>query len=190
VALRQLTRPGVALERWTAPQRQRLHDALSRLALPLADDPVQPRALLAFARAAADAALALAPRRAPRFADGDSVRALARAALAAEAGVATSEDDLVRRAVTRAWRERRRGKPGTVALDVAERDPLRALLHVPATGKLRVARNDARAKIANAAARGVFGDVLHKAARFAPEVLEPALGEGRWASPTRARPRC
>jgi hypothetical protein len=64
---------------------------------------------------------------------------------------------------------------------LAPGDPLRGLLDLPARGHLRLPRRDVRGTIARVAVdNAALGDTLRKAARFAREVLEPALGAELW----------
>lgn len=185
-ALAHLLRPGGPGARLGPVDRASLREVLVKLARPLASVGPMPRALLAFARDAVDATLAL--HREPRHpgvyieekTDGGTA-ALARAALWAESTRAKDDDDLVRRAVTRAVREKKRGRRGKVPVDVPEDDPLRAVLHLPARGRVWLPRNDLRAKIAGSSKGTAFGAALQQAARFAEEAIRDALGEELWA---------
>ena len=182
VALVQLSRPGGP--RLGDEQRAALRRALALLARSLA--PPSPRALHGFAReAAALAWQAVREARSPgavitERAHGKDMAALAEAAVYAELLHARDDEDLVRRAVTRAVRERRRGLPG-VALPLVPGDPLRGLLDLPAQGRLRLPARDVRGTIARVATdNAAMGQTLRKAARFARHVLEPALGDELW----------
>lgn len=184
IALVTLTRgpPGTKL---STSMRADLRAALVKLSNAL--DPAQPRSVLAFARAASQAAWSLVPvGRHPgaTIADraGDiSVRELARAALYAEGTAAANPEEHVRRAVTRALRERHRSH-GRKRVPLEDGDPLRAVLDVPARGYVRLARNDVRMKIAEAAhSNNAFGAALRQAAKFSEELLRPTLGEDIWA---------
>lgn len=181
-----LVRPGGPGERLGPADRAALRDTLAKLARPLQSTGPMPRALLAFARDAVDAALALL--RAPRHPGAaieqqidSSTAQLARAALWAESTRARDDEDLVRRAVTRALRERKRGRRGRVPVDVPEGDPLRAVLHLPAHGRVWLPKNDLRARIVESARGSAFGAALQHAARFAEEPMRSALGEELWA---------
>lgn len=181
-----LVRPGGPGERLGPADRATLRDTLAKLARPLQSTGPMPRALLAFARDAVDAALALL--RTPRHPGAaieqqidSSTAQLARAALWAESTRARDDEDLVRRAVTRALRERKRGRRGRVPVDVPEGDPLRAVLHLPAHGRVWLPKNDLRAKIAATGKGSPFGEALKQAARFAEEHVRDALGEELWA---------
>ncbi|MBI1945441.1 MAG: DUF721 domain-containing protein [Deltaproteobacteria bacterium] len=186
VTLQQLVRAGGPGASLGSVDRAALRDAVAMLARPLATTGPLPRSLLAFARDAVQAALALhRPRRHPGAAleerIDDETATLARAAVWAEATHARDDDDLVRRAVTRALREKKRGRRGRVPLDVAEGNPLRALLHLPSQGRVWLPKNDLRARIAGSAAGSPFGAALQQAARFAEEIVRGALGEELWA---------
>jgi hypothetical protein len=185
VVFLQLNRPGAPGARLSRDARIRLRRALEQLAKPLVDDPVAPRALLAFAQGAADAAWSLAkePRHPGQRIDEslDDMKKLAKAAIFAEATRARDQEDLVRRAVARAVREKKRERPGVAPVDVADGDPLRAVLHVPSRGRVVLPRNDVRNRIVGAAKNTAFGDALRKAARFGEEVVRPAIGEELWA---------
>jgi hypothetical protein len=100
---------------------------------------------------------------------------LLRAALYAESAGARDDDDLVRRAVTRALRERRRSRRGFARVPLENDDPLRAVLGLPAAGSLRLLRTDVRQHVANSS--GPVGNVLRDAALFLPSTLRRALGE-------------
>ena len=186
VALLQLSRPGGP--RLGAPDRHRLHAALQTLSSSLCSDTQPPtgRAIYDFAKAAAAAAWRLHHAgRSPSSlirerADGDT-RALAEAAVYAELLNARGDEDLVRRAVTRAWRERRRGAPGR-PVPLAAHDPLRTLLELPAEGRLRLPRGDVRGVIADTATGDAdFGALMRAVAIFARPVMEPALGPELWS---------
>ncbi len=185
IAMLQLSRPGGP--RLSANDRQRLHTALSTLSSSLCSDSQPPtgRAVYDFAKAAAAAAWQL--HRAGRSpssvirerADGNA-RALAEAAVYAELFNARGDDDLVRRAVTRAWRERRRGAPGR-PVPLGANDPLRTLLELPAEGRLRLPRGDVRGVIADVATGDLnFGALMRAVAIFARPVMEPAMGPELW----------
>ncbi|MCC7070569.1 MAG: DUF721 domain-containing protein [Deltaproteobacteria bacterium] len=185
-ALQQLLRAGGPGAPLGPADRATLRVAVAALARPFATTGPMPRALLAFARDAVQAALAL--HRAPRHPGAsvsqridDGAAALARAAVWAEAGRARDNDDLVRRAVTRALREKKRGRRGHVPLDVEEGDPLRAVLQLPSRGRVWLPKNDLRARIVESARGSAFGAALQHAARFAEEPMRSALGEELWA---------
>lgn len=185
-ALAQLLRAGGPGAQLGAIDRAALREAVAALARPLATTGPMPRALLAFARDAVQATTALRrPYRHPGAAleqrIDDDTATLARAALWAEATRGRGDDDLVRRAVTRALREKKRGRRGHVTVDVPDDDPLRALLHLPSRGRVWLPKNDLRARIAGTAAGTPFGAALQQAARFAEEVVRGALGEELWA---------
>jgi hypothetical protein len=186
VARVQLMRPGAPLNSASSEVRRRFETALATLAAAVpAHAPPTPRVLYAFAKAAAEAAETLVPdprhpgvRVAERAAAG-TTRALAEAAVFAEAIKSRDSEDLVRRAVTRAVRERKR-KGGMVKVDVGEGDPLRALLDLPRTGAVVLPKNDLRAKLGETSEKTSFGGLLRKAARFSEELVRPALGEELW----------
>ena len=186
VARVQLMRPGGPAHKRSEGARARLDEALALLGRQLADrqGPPTPRALYAFARAAAEAAHAIErPVRHPgqRIDERlDDVRALAEAALWAEATRSRDSEDMVRRAVARAVRERKKGR-GLVRVRVEDHDPLRTLLDLPNAGRVVLPKNDVRVRLAQAADRTVaFGDALRKAARFSEELLLPVLGDELW----------
>lgn len=169
----------------TADKRASLRAALGKLAKAL--DPSQPRSVLAFARAASQAAWSLVnvgrhpgSAIAERAAD-IPVRELARAALYAEGTSAGDPELHVQRAVTRALRERRRSR-GQKRIPLEDGDPLRVVLDVPSRGDVRLPRNDVRMRLADAAHDNVaFGDALRQAAKFSQELLRPVLGEELWS---------
>ena len=183
LALLQLLRPGGPGARISIANRTRLREAVRHLAREL--DVTQPRSILQFAKGASQAAwtLAVVPRH-PGASFDEAVnadpRALARAALYAEAAYARDSEDHIRRALTRAIRERKRMR-GVSSIHLADNDPLRTVLDVPARGRVLLPKNDLRVHIAAAARATTFGDVLRLAARFSEEIVRPVLGEELWA---------
>jgi len=183
VAIVQLMRPGgprLADDEWA-----RLRTSLSTRAKALA--PPTTKALYVFAKEAAASAWALHhPGRSPstslreRAANG-TVRSAAEAAVYAELMHARDDDDLVRRAVTRALGARRRGLAGR-AVPLEAGDPLRAVLALPAQGRVRVPRGDVRGVIADAAVKTpALGGLLREVAAFSRDALEDALGDELWS---------
>lgn len=105
------------------------------------------------------------------------LRALAEAAVYKELLHARDDEDLIRRAVTRALGERRRGAPGRV-VPLDNGDPVRDLLDLPSSGRLRLPRGDVRGAIAHAVKNDAgLGGLLRQVAVFAKPVMEEALGE-------------
>lgn len=185
-AMQHLLRAGGPGAQLGPVDRATLRQTVAALARPFSATGPLPRALVAFARDAVQAALAL--RRPPRHPGAtiseridDQTAALANAAVWAEAARARDDDDLVRRAVTRALREKKRGRRGQVPLDVDEGDPLRAVLHLPSRGRVWLPKADLRTRIAQSAHGTAFGAALQQAARFAEEPMRSALGEELWA---------
>jgi hypothetical protein len=176
-----LARPGGPAHALPREQRAQLFRALDVLAKQM--DAPTPRALYAFARSAAEAGCSMERGgRHPGFGLNrkiDDTSALARAAVFAEAPHAKDSEDLVRRAVTRALKEKKR-KGAVVKVDVAEGDPLRALLDLPAHGGVFLPRNDVRARLAHLAKHSAMGEALQSAAHFAESLVRPALGEELW----------
>jgi hypothetical protein len=189
IALVQLFRPGGPAKLIGRDARERLSEAVRKLARAI-DDVSKPRALLAFARASSEAAWSLAssPRhpgaRIDEVALGDA-RTLAHAAVYATATQARDPEDHVRRAVARAVRERRRQERGNntqmTRLPLHDGDPLRAVLDVPARGRVSLPKSDVRTHLAKAAHHTALGVVLRQAARFAEDVVRPAIGEELWS---------
>lgn len=185
-ALLQVLRPGGP--RLNDADKSALRTTLQTLARSLvtATAPPQPRALYTFAKDAAVAAWRLHHQgRSPAAnirerADGNA-RALAKAAIYAELVHATSDEDLVRRAVTRALGEKKRGSPGR-PVPLQPGDPLRHLLDLPPTGRLRLPRGDIRGAMAKAAVEvPSLGGLLRQVAVFSRTVMEDALGEELWS---------
>ena len=178
VAEAQLVRPGGP--RLSPDNRARLKAALHVEARLL--EPPTPRALLGFARAAARLGFTLETKaRSPGAVVEehlDDVGHLARAAVYAEVTRAQDQEQLLQRAVTRAVRARKRGRPGMARVPLDDGDPLRELLDLPSHGRVALPRHDVRLRIARAATEeGAFGTALRKAARFDPATLALALGE-------------
>jgi hypothetical protein len=181
----QLSRPGGP--RLNADDRARVRATLQTLAKTLT--PPAGRALYAFAKDAAQVAWQLHHHgRSPgatlrERADvhtADDVRGLAQAAVYKEWLQARDDDDLVRRAVTRALGERRRGSPGRL-VPLADGDPVRDLLNLPSTGRVRLPRSDVRGAIAKAATTDAqLGGLLRQVAVFSRPSMEQALGEALW----------
>lgn len=183
VALVQLLRPGGPARRLSEESRAGIRRAVTQLAKAL--DPTQPRSILAFARGAAEAAWSQVkdlrhPGAGIAEAAEGSAAELARAAVWAEAAFARGDEDHLRRAVTRALRERKKGR-GLTRLRLDDHDPLRSVLDVPVKGRVVLPKTDVRARIAAAAHGTALGDVLRQAARFSEDHLRPALGEELWA---------
>lgn len=107
-----------------------------------------------------------------------SKKALARASVYAEFSKGRGDDDVVRRAVTRAQKERRRYLQHTTRLDVDKQDPLRALFDLPAEGQVRVLHGDIRKVMTDK--RKPLSRVLRDASSFSEPLLRPALGEELW----------
>src|SRR5690606_3788374 len=108
-------------------KRAQLVLAIGALAAHL--DVTDAQSLEAFSFACADACLALVPKdRHPgqRISEKTgNLRALAEAAVYAERMNSSTDEQLVQRAVTRAVRERRRGRPGMAPVRLVDGDPLR-----------------------------------------------------------------
>lgn len=181
-ALLQLSRPGGP--RLADDDRARLRATLLTLARSLT--PPSAKAIYAFAKDAARLGWQLhragrSPgatirERADVERSGD-MRALAEAAVYRELLHARDDEDLIRRAVTRALGERRRGAPGRV-VPLENGDPVRDLLDLPSSGRVRLPRGDVRGAIAHAARNDAnLGGLLRQVAVFAKPVMDEALGE-------------
>jgi hypothetical protein len=181
-ALLQLSRAGGP--RLADEDRARLRATLTTLARTLT--PPSAKALYVFAKDAAKLGWQL--HRAGRSpgavirerADverGGDLRALAEAAVYRELLHAKDDEDLIRRAVTRALGERRRGAPGRV-VPLENGDPVRDLLDLPSSGRVRLPRGDVRGAIAHAAKNDAgLGGLLRQVAVFSKPVMEEALGD-------------
>jgi hypothetical protein len=183
VAWTQLLRPGGPAKRLGDAERLTLRATLEKLSRAL--DPSQPRSILAFARSSSEAAWALVkdlrhPGAGIADAAHGNVRALATAAVWAEVAFGKNDEDTVRRAVTRALRERRKGR-GLVRVDLDDNDPLRTVLDLPERGRVILPKTDVRARIAEAAQETPLGAALRLAARFSEEIVRPAIGEELWS---------
>jgi len=181
LALTRPERPGAML---SPEQRRELKETLLVLARGFAD-PTAPSTLFAFAEAASEAAVrgikagrhpgARLNSRLPPPPDNAS---LVKAALFAEYASAKDDDDLVRRAVTRAMRERKRGYRGMRKVDVEPGDPLRRLLDLPKSGAVYLPKNDVRTHLVEG--RGALTGLLREASLFSESVLRPVMGEELW----------
>ncbi len=104
-------------------------------------------------------------------------RALAEAAVYAEYLSGQSDADVVRRAVTRVWREKRkRNKTGRL-LRVGEGEPLRSMLAVPASGPVHLAQNDLRHSMLK---NEKLANVLKESSVFHESRLRPVIGDELW----------
>lgn len=181
IALQQILRPGGP--RLNVGDRQRLSEALKVHSKQLS--PPSSKAIYEFAKAAAAAAwinhqAGRSPGASLRERTEASPRSLIQAAIAREAPHAKDSEDLLRRAVNRALRERRRGAPG-VLVPLDSGDPLRGLLDLPTAGRVRLPRGEIRGSMARAAVDdGVLGGILRQAAVFSSMVMQPLLGEALW----------
>lgn len=193
LSLVQLCRPERPGSRLSAPGRARLREALEVLVLHV-EDPIRWIAIERYARAASEVVITLVPRaRHPGAALAtrlDSSRKLAEAAVWAERGLAHDDEDLVRRAVTRGLRERRRGFRGKTTLAVGAGDPLRGLLDLPSEGSVVLARHDLRTHLLRTSVRAQRNKdptqmglvpLLRRVARFSEAVLRPGIGDDLWA---------
>lgn len=183
----QLSRPGRPGSKLSPPQRARWHEQVAALVRAV-EDPTHQHALFELCRDAARAAWSHLPTasrsgRAPRN-TVDNARRLARASLVAEWGSGAGDEERVRRALTRAVRERRRADRETTRLELPDGDPLRTLLDLPTHGTVRLPKNDVRTHLVKARtksgeARGL-PDLLRRASRFSERTLRPVLGEELW----------
>lgn len=186
IAWVQLTRPGRPGARIGLESRAALKQEMALSAarfVELSDN----AALSRFCREVTEAAYRRVPRGSysrPMVDAVGSNKDLARAALLREYASSHDDEDLVRRAVTRAIRERRRHTQRTVRVDVEDNDPLRELLDLPARGAVRLPPQDIRLHMANVLSKSgeksVLPPLLRRAARFSEKTLRPALGEELW----------
>lgn len=143
---------------------------------------IEPGALEAFAEVVADVGIRQTPFRHPgqqlNGSDEPPRRAseLARAAVYAEYAGAVSDQAAVHRAVTRALRERNRGRRGKRSLKIEDADPLRRVLDLPAHGRPVVASGDVRVSMT-----GKLAPLLSQAVPFAEVHVRRALGEEFWS---------
>ena len=182
IALLQISRTGGP--RLNDGDRRRLRETLTTLASSLA--PPAARAIHRFGMDAGAAAWALhhagrSPGSTLRdIADDGTNPQLVRAAVYAELLAGTNDEDVIRRAVKRVLSERQRGSPGRV-VPLSAGDPLRDLMDLPPTGRVRLPRGDVRTAVARAAnSAPAFGAALRQSAVFSRTVLEPALGAELW----------
>jgi hypothetical protein len=182
----QLCRPGRVGARLPRGRRDEVLDGIPSLAagVELSDQ----RALFELCVAVARRAWLTLPEpersaRTPSATVDDTAK-LARASLLAEWTRRGDDESTVRRATTRALREKRRSYQGTARVDVREADPLRGLLDLPAEGAVRLPRNDVRVHLTRSRNRdgspNLLPDLLRRAARFSERALRPALGEELW----------
>lgn len=112
-----------------------------------------------------------------RFDNSANTKAWLEDALAFEKRRGLSDDEAMKRAVTRVIKERKKGD-GKRSVRLESNDPLRALLHLE-TGAQRLPRTDVRVAIVGQR-HTPLGQALRDAARFREEVLREALGEELW----------
>jgi hypothetical protein len=185
-AYHQLCRPGRPGQKLSATARAALRaEALTRAEM--VRDPRDLGALSRLCHELTATAFARLPKKGPPGTDFasalDRTSEIAKQAVYAEARNAGSDEELLRRAVTRALKERARGRRGQRRLDVDDNDPLRGLFDLPSDGPVRLPRHDLRVHLTGSVrTRGKSGlpDLLRKAARFSEKVLRPALGEELW----------
>lgn len=141
-------------------------------------DPTRQQSVVAFAKAVAESAVRAVPARASVNARvvSNNQRALATSAVRAEMLGAESNEEIVRRAALRMFREKRRGHIGHRTLHLDDTDPLKDLLDLPSS-HASLLRQDIR----HVLAKGKVGDVLREAARFSDVTLRDVLGEELWA---------
>ena len=182
-----LVRPDRYGQVLSSAKRQQLREVFRLLAEPLMVTDMS--SLKAFSEAATEAVeRAVHPSRHPgatlgrkRVIDEDLARstsALARAALYAEFPKAQDADDLVRRAVTRAQKERQKFRRNTRALPIRERDPLRALFSLPEKGTVRVVPGDLRQRMVDP--KSPLTSILRDVSIFSEQRIRQALGEDLW----------
>ncbi len=166
-------RPGGALG---IDARERLRADVDALAQ--AFDPTRQQSVVAFARAVAESAVRAVPARASvnQRVVSNNTRAMATAAVRAEILGGESNEEIVRKAALRMFRERRRGRVGQKTLHLADTDPLKDLLDLPSS-HASLLRQDIRHVMAS----GKVGEVLREAARFSDVALRDVLGEELWA---------
>ena len=188
IALVQVARPGGPGALVTPAIREQLRNHFRLLTQDLST-PTDPKTLGIFCQRAAEAAFIYVPRaRHPgaRLRDPElPVRELVKAAMFAEWSQAIDDDDLVRRALTRALRERGRSRRHLAKLQLEAQDPLRRLLGLPDKNAVYLPSKDLRLHLASARNRAGKDQhlpvLLRQAARFSERYLRPALGEELWA---------
>lgn len=188
MALVQVARPGRPGAQLTPQMRETLRQHFMLLTHDLST-PAESKPLMHFCQRAAEAALARVPRpRHPgaRLRDPSlSMQEMVKAALFAEWSQAVDDDDLVRRALTRALRERRKSRRHLRRLQLESQDPLRSLLGLPEGSAVFLPWRDLRLHLASARNRAgqdqALPGLLRQAARFSERTLRPALGEELWA---------
>lgn len=188
MALVQVARPGRPGALLTPALRETLRQHFLLLTQDLAT-PAESKLLALFCQRAAEAAFAQVPRaRHPgaKLRDPElSVRELVQAAIVAEWNQAIDDDDLVRRALTRALRERGRNRRHLTRLQLDPQDPLRRLLGFPERSSVYLPSRDLRLHLASGRNRAgqdqALPGLLRQAARFSERYLRPALGEELWA---------
>lgn len=188
IALVQVARPGGPGALLTPAIREKLRNHFRLLTQDLST-PTDSKTLGLFCQRAAEAAFMHVPRaRHPgaRLRDPElSVQELIKAAMFAEWNQAIDDDDLVRRALTRALRERGRNRRHLAKLQLEPQDPLRRLLGLPDKSAVYLPPRDLRLHLASGRNRAGedqhLPGLLRQAARFSERYLRPALGEELWA---------
>ncbi|MCP4500543.1 MAG: DUF721 domain-containing protein [Deltaproteobacteria bacterium] len=198
IAKMQLYRQGRPASNLGADARIAFNADLNAFASEL-KDPTRPAELVRFAKSCVKAAYARQPRRQAlnvRVAQGERIETLTKAAIQAEYLSATTDDNVVQRAVTRLIHERRRGQRGFASLRLDDKDVIRELFDLPKFGRLALPSSDIRVHMARAingtsprrVGRGKkktpatttdahpFGETLRHAALFSEVHLQDALG--------------
>jgi hypothetical protein len=171
----QLLRPG-ALPRMAPSRRADLFEDIVRHAERV-HNPTDPRQVRGFVDAVLASIDAARPARRARFSDTGDLRRLVEDAVEAEYSRGKNDADVIHRAVTRAMKERKRGR-GVRRVPLEARDPLREVLKIDPEQRV-LHRSDVRIHLADQA-NTPLGEALKDSARFAEDHLRPILGEELW----------
>jgi hypothetical protein len=168
----------------SVPRKEQFRKHLLALAEEYDERPLDDAIVAEFARHALHLLLSLSRR--PRHPGAQlkqhgseklDTRDLAEAAVYAEYLSGQSDEDIVRRAVTRVWHEKRkRNKTGRL-LRVGDGEPLRSMLAVPASGPVHLARNDLRHSMLK---NENLVNVLKQSSVFHESRLRPVIGDELW----------
>lgn len=109
--------------------------------------------------------------------DGLSLQEMAEAAVYAECLGKKNEDDIVRSAVTRVWREKRKQRGHQKRLNIKDSESVRSMMALPSKGDVYLPRNDLRHAMMK---NGHVAGLMRQASLFHEDRIRPVLGDDLW----------